>query len=154
MFSRLLARDLRRGHDGRAEAVLAWAVQGAADWYAHDRKTPPAPVSVDAATEGWRQREDPLAGFLNQLEHSEGSAVLVDDLNHEFAALLAAMGRRQWGASTFLERLLQHRAIKRGGACRPGRTRTLSAVSRPARLRAIAPPAAQPMVVWGLRWRA
>lgn len=65
-----------RGMFARADvraAVLAWAVDGAREWYQHGLGAPPA--SVRAATSALRQEMDPCAPFIDALVHFDASAV-------------------------------------------------------------------------------
>ncbi|MEX3598922.1 phage/plasmid primase, P4 family [Kocuria carniphila] len=71
-----LRPNLAAGRDGRAEAVLAWAVEGARNWYAADRKMAPLTESVKVATDTWRGGEDFIKGFVDEFLEFDPTGIL------------------------------------------------------------------------------
>lgn len=61
-----LRDDLIAGADGRAEAVLEWAVEGARNWYAAEKVMAPLTESVRKATKEWRDGEDVIQAFFEE----------------------------------------------------------------------------------------
>ena len=108
---------LIKGEEQR-EAVLAWLVQGAVEWYAHDRTLPPPPSKVEGATRSWQAANDLLTAYVeeylavtNDLDH----AVWQTDLLEQFNGYLTANGLAPWSVKTFRARveisLVQGRGI-------------------------------------------
>lgn len=72
---RHLRGRLESGAAGADEAVLAWLVMGARDWYAKGSLTP-LPAQVQAATDDWREESDGLRAFISEaLEFGAGFQV-------------------------------------------------------------------------------
>lgn len=70
IFDRKFPRDdtfksrIRSGTDGRREAVLAWIVEGAREWYRRGRSIPDAPSKVAEDTLSWRGDSDTMMAFI------------------------------------------------------------------------------------------
>jgi len=67
-------KSLLRDPDVGGKAVLAWAVQGAIDWY---RMKLDEPLTVTAAVEDYRQGQDRFRQFLNETMLATGEETLV-----------------------------------------------------------------------------
>ncbi len=80
-----LRERLKEGAEGQHEAALAWLVQGAMTWFANDRKLPKLPKEIEADIAEWRQSQDSLGSFLNDLlEVDAKSWVAQSDLHALF----------------------------------------------------------------------
>lgn len=76
---------LNEGKEGQHEAVLAWLVQGAINWFANDRKLPKLPKEVQADIDEWRASQDSLGSFLKDtVELDSTSWVTQADLHQVF----------------------------------------------------------------------
>ena len=122
---------LNEGKEGQHEAVLAWLVQGAINWFANDRKLPKLPKEVQADIDEWRASQDSLGSFLKDtVELDSTSWVTQADLHQMFkiehgAAELEA-------EKAFNSALKSHEFIVSNGLKVSARQRTVSkAISRP-----------------------
>jgi P4 family phage/plasmid primase-like protien len=104
-------RQRCRGGKGQQEAVLAWLVAGAVDWYAHDEAVTEYPGSIVASTESWRGDADPMAEFLEGYEVTgkSGDYVLLSVMHTAMNNMLLNSGEREWSAKLFSQRLASHR---------------------------------------------
>lgn len=102
------------GAEGRAEAVLAWAVDGARAWYASQQVMAPLPSSVEQDTAAWRGSEDLIAGFIEEhLTFAPGGAVFKDEMYEAFARWQTDNGRQAWSVNKFMPRFEQHELVVR-----------------------------------------
>lgn len=147
-----LRQRLRTGAGGRAEAVLAWAIEAARQWYEADQRLPPLPPSVRQATGEWRGGEDVIAEFIaDRLTFDPSRSVLAADLFDEFRNHLTQSGRPQWAVSLFRDRFEQHDLV--AGRVDKRRTRDMSSVVRRyAGLAAPAVPSGQATVYTGIAY--
>jgi hypothetical protein len=121
---------LKRGHDGRHEAVLAWIVGGAVAWYAADRVLPCAPDCVAADTLAWRAEADAVLGFVaDRLVRDHEAHVMARDLFAAFNAWLRERGHREWSDQTLASRLNDHQSWN--GIERRQTYATTAGISRP-----------------------
>lgn len=117
------------GKAGRAEAVLAWAVEGARNWYAAERVMAPLPAAVKSATDAWRGNEDYLSGFIEEfLEFDPAGGVYTDELYGVFSEWRAEKGHRAISLETFVPSFLDHERVANQGVVKK-RTASLSGVS-------------------------
>lgn len=118
-------RDRVLGQPAVQQAVLAWVVSGAQDWFANDKRLPTVPRPVAEATRAWREDGDLLFGFLPRYLVSDPTGFV------EVLELLGAFnehlpnGQYPWGQSTFRTRVGDHPAMKEMGGTwwRNSRTR-------------------------------
>jgi P4 family phage/plasmid primase-like protien len=93
-----LRERVRGGGNGRAEAVLAWLVDGAQQWYAGATAREPesmggTPVRVRRDTAGWRAQANPVFRFVAERLKPDGqSHIRADDLATQFEIFLEAEG--------------------------------------------------------------
>jgi putative DNA primase/helicase len=141
--------NMMRGVDGRAEAALAWVVEGAARWYKAGRLIPEAPQQVVTDTRSWRGDSDLVLAFLDEgcIELDPESCVLTNDLLEVFNRWLVQKGHSKWSASTLSTRLSGHERFRKIAKTQ---TRALGSLSRHQDVFEEAP--ARPWVWQGLRW--
>lgn len=73
--NRHLRGELESGSTGADEAILAWLVMGAREWYSVGSLTP-LPAQVQAATDDWREESDGLRAFISEaMEFGAGHSV-------------------------------------------------------------------------------
>lgn len=121
-------RDRLLGGEAQREAVLAWLVAGAVRWYADGM--PPAPASVDAATQAWREKSDPIEGFwAEHLRADPTSFIASADMTRAFNDYLVSIGQKPWSDRRIIPALADHVATKRNGV-RYARVRVPAGVTR------------------------
>lgn len=104
---------LKVGKAGRAEAVLAWLVEGALRFYANGEEFPPLPVEIEAATTDWRASADAVHAFLTEgVVFNEDGFTSSQDLYRRFSAWLADHGHAKWSETLFAERLARHELMR------------------------------------------
>jgi P4 family phage/plasmid primase-like protien len=92
-----LRQRMKEGLDGQHEAILAWLVAGAREWYQRDRVMPPEPGPVDAATAEWRGKSDTLGEYVaDRLEYDQGSWITSVDLLTDLNYWLKDHGQAPW----------------------------------------------------------
>lgn len=129
---RLKAR-IRDGEDGQHEAVLAWMVAGAVEYFKdptmimEDRR--PAPVAD--ATLAWRKDADRILAYLDErIDFDEESAVSKADLFWDFSRFLEDGNHSKWTQETFFTRFSEHQKLRAAGVTQ-GQTRNRDGLSRP-----------------------
>lgn len=97
------------GEQGQREAVLAWLVAGAREWYEAGRVMPELPERVAVDTDSWRGRANRVYGFASEyLEPSAEHHIIADELYQFFAAWIKAAGNKSMAKETFFRRLKDH----------------------------------------------
>ena len=110
---RTLRPALERGGGGRREAVLAWLVEHARQWYEAGRVTPPAPKIIAEETTTWRAEQDAIIRFAEErLEFGAQHFTSSNDLYQAFVSWLANAGHPKWGIELFASRFSTHERIK------------------------------------------
>lgn len=117
-FDKTFPRDdrfreaLRSGADGRAEAVLAWIVKGARQWYADGRHLPDAPARVVADTRAWREDTDLVLRYVGErLEFDPGACVTSSDLLDDVNEWLHRQGHSPWSTQLVTARFGEHQEV-------------------------------------------
>jgi putative DNA primase/helicase len=119
-----LRHRMREGRGGQHEAVLAWIVSGAADWYAAGEILPKAPPTVEESTREWRGTADVLGRFLDEVtELNDEAAVLTKEFYDVFRSWCSAYGLKPWGDQLLWERLKAHDVMTSGAVVKPGMAR-------------------------------
>lgn len=91
------------------EAVLAWLVQGAMEWYRLGGVMPEAPKAIQEDTARWRRESDIIYTFWEDVvEPAPGYHVTSKELLEAMNELLAEHGARPWGSKTFNARFGDH----------------------------------------------
>ena len=100
-----LRQRMKEGLDGQHEAILAWLVSGAREWYQRDRVMPLEPGPVEAATDEWRGKSDVLAEYVaDRLEYDPNGWITSVDLLTDLNYWLQDHGQQKWS-----DRLLSSR---------------------------------------------
>lgn len=125
---------VKRHFEHNADAgLLAWLVEGAAEWYALGEKMPEKPARVEKDTEAWRLDADPILAYVRErLVLDTGYAITAVDLADDFNAWLERRGHRRWTGQTINSRFQGHvsmdgverKMVKWSNAVRPSRPRT------------------------------
>ena len=104
-----LRERLRAGRGGQHEAILAWLIDGAVQWYQFDRRMPEDPPSVLQATAVWRKNSDVLSRYADErLVFDPQVQVVATELFEDFNDWLQANGHRPWSDQSFSARFAQH----------------------------------------------
>jgi P4 family phage/plasmid primase-like protien len=107
-----LRQRLRNPDEARAEAVVAWLVEGALAWYRNGRVMPAPPQSVLDATKEWRKGADLLLQYVEDtLVLDAGRHIRATGLYDDFSQWLKGHGHRSWTDKKFSDRLEQHSSI-------------------------------------------
>jgi putative DNA primase/helicase len=124
-----LRERLRRG-DGQ-EAVLAWLVEGAKQWYRRGMLTDPG--SVRETTAQWRGTTDQILRYLEErMIFDPESYVMSTDLHQDLNHWLQANGHQPWGVHTFTGRFSEHHQVSDHGVVKVDRVRSSrDGLSRP-----------------------
>jgi len=147
-----LRERLLQGDDGRAEAVLAWVVEGARQWYAAGRIMPAVPAAVVADTDAWRASADQVFAYVrDRLVLDTAGCVVSVELYADFSEWQSTHGRQPWGDQLFIERLLSSRELQSAGVEKT-RSRRRKGLSRPADHRFVPLPEGKLQTVLGFRF--
>ncbi len=98
------------------EAVLAWMVSGARDWFRSGRRLPAVPASISAATKEWREEGDLLFSFLPRYLVSDPAGFVELRTLLEAFNLDLPLSQHPWGQASFRSRVSDHPAMKDLGA--------------------------------------
>lgn len=95
--------------EGPAVAALAWAVAGAAQWYAAQRQFPAVPDRVTGDTLAWRREGDLVMAFAEErLEFGPDLTTRTSDMFQAFGQWLIPTGHKAWTNKTFHSRFGSH----------------------------------------------
>lgn len=141
------------GEQGQHEAVLAWMVEGARQWYAAGKGTPPLPERVVADTAAWRGRANLLYGFAAEhLEPSTEHHLMADELYEFFDQWVKAGRHKSWTKETFFGRLRDHAVESSWDIEKKYTKRRMDRLSRPPH--DILPPPKESYQAWhGLKFK-
>lgn len=104
-----LRERLRQGGEGQHEAILAWLIEGAVQWFQAGRRMPSDPPSVVQATAEWRKNSDVLLRYADErLVFDPQAQVVATELFEDFNAWLQVNGHRPWSDQSFSARFAQH----------------------------------------------
>jgi putative DNA primase/helicase len=116
--------------------LLAWLVEGAAEWYALGEEMPEKPARVKKDTEAWRLDADPILAYVRErLTMDTGYAITAVDLADDFNLWLERRGHRRWTGQTINSRFQGHvsmdgverKMVKWSNRIRPSRPTTVFA---------------------------
>lgn len=107
-----LRNRMRYGQE-QLEAVLAWIIDGAAEWYANDQEFGPLPLAVATATERWRLQSDVILAYYRlRLIADKDWHIATADLADNFSDWLMAGGDKSWSARTSSIRFAAHEVFE------------------------------------------
>jgi len=151
-----LKRRIKSGTDGRHDAIVTWAVDGARAWYADERTALEPTATISADTRAWRANADRILGYWDsRLIAAPGWCILADEMLDAFNAWITGNGHNPWPRETFAPRFEQHHETTAHGV-ESRRTKALSRVSRwagEAPWRPLKPVPRQATVWLGVRFR-
>jgi putative DNA primase/helicase len=91
------------------QAMLAWLIEGAQEFYARGRMMLDPPAGVEADTLAWRAESDQVIGFVNDcLEFDPEAWTSTEDMLKAFNVWLDSTGHRPWNAMTLGTRMAGH----------------------------------------------
>ncbi|MFG2330169.1 phage/plasmid primase, P4 family [Streptomyces sp. NPDC048604] len=103
-----LRQRLKEGREQR-QAALAWAVEGARQWYASQRVLPEPPARVAADTRKWRAESDLILGYWSErIVPAPDNHVMSQDLLDDFNTWLRTHNHQKWSDKTFYSRFASH----------------------------------------------
>ncbi|MCA1841867.1 MAG: phage/plasmid primase, P4 family [Actinobacteria bacterium] len=135
---------------GRAqhEAVLAWLIEGARNWYAAQRVMPPPPARVHQDTQSWRAECDLiLAYWRDRIEPDPGAHILARELFADFNSWLQSREHTKWSDKTFTARFGGHDETSANRAERR-KIKARSGLSRPDSVLTSFDPPRVPVAYW------
>lgn len=98
------------------EALMAWAIEGAAKWYANDKSLLGQPVSIREASAKWQNRDDKLGWWLeDELVVCAGSFVLTEDAYDSYKAYTRGNGQVPQSYQQWIETLKRSAKAKEMG---------------------------------------
>lgn len=102
-------RDRVKGGVEQQEAVLAWIVEGARQWYTAGRVMPAPPKRIVDDTRAWRSESDLVLRYWSErIEPDAGSHIWAPELFKDFNLWLVQLGHREWSDKTFAPRFGGH----------------------------------------------
>lgn len=140
------------GKEGRAEAALAWAVEGAIRVYANPGSLYEYPARVVKDTAEWRSGTDMVMAYLEQRVVIDPNVCIgTSDLRDDFNEWMAEQGQRAWSHKLFAARFGGHDSVSKEGIV-TDRTRDITGMWGV--LGPIETQPAQPVRIWsGIRLR-
>jgi putative DNA primase/helicase len=121
---------IRRGADGRHDAIVTWAVEGAIRWYANPDTTLMPTTKIKADTRAWRADADRILGFWDERIIGDRDACIVTtEMLEAFNSWLRGNGDNEWSKELFGPRFTQHGETVRHGVTAK-RPRQLDGLSR------------------------
>lgn len=148
--ARMRSRLLR---DAQQEAVLAWLVAGAQQWYTRGQEMPPLPGRVEHDIDEWRAETDAVMAYARErLIPDPQRCIMTSDLTADLGQWLESHGQTAWSERTVASRFGGHEWVE-GHRVEKGRGRRDNSMSRP-QYRAMAGTIPQRFRAWvGVRFR-
>jgi P4 family phage/plasmid primase-like protien len=107
---------IRRGADGRHDAIATWAVEGAMRWYADPDTALMPTTKIKADTRAWRADADRILGFWGEkLIGDRDACILTTEMLEAFNSWLQGDGHNEWSKELFGPRFVQHEETIRHG---------------------------------------
>lgn len=143
---------LMKGLDGRHEAILAWAIEGAVLWFGNGQQMPSEAPSLAKARELWEKESDVLGNFFEEfMEASQDSFVATVDLLSGFNHYLFTLGSPPWTMLQFTNAFEARNDLQRYRT-KTGRARSGNARSFPTALGVVPTASKQPTCWFGMRF--
>jgi putative DNA primase/helicase len=121
---------IRRGADGRHDAIVTWAVEGAIRWYANPDTTLMPTTKIKVDTRAWRADADRILGFWDErIIGDRDACILTTEMLEAFNSWLRGNGHNEWSKELFGPRFTQHGETVRHGVTAK-RPRQLDGLSR------------------------
>lgn len=93
---------IEEGLDGQHEAVLAWAVEGAARWFRNKRQISAPPATIEDYNKAWRKEADHFGNFFrDHIIFDESSHVVFAELVGSYNWILKSKGLPECSARDF-----------------------------------------------------
>lgn len=109
-----LKARIKEGRDGRHDALVTWAVEGAVRAHKDGSAALVLPAVVQRSTEAWRIDADRVLGFWRErLVPDLDACVLASDLLDVFNAWLSENGHKDWSKETFAPKFASHEETAR-----------------------------------------
>lgn len=100
---------IRYNKDRQLEAVLAWVIEGALNYYANGQHQFAVPLSIQADTQSWREEADLILAYSkDRLTFDPTASVVATELFDDFSEWLRDAGRQPWNNQTFATRFGGH----------------------------------------------
>ncbi|GAA0959117.1 DNA primase family protein [Frigoribacterium faeni] len=100
---------IRYNKDRQLEAVLAWVVEGAMNYYTNGKRQFSVPLSIQSDTQAWREEADLILAYSKErLTFEPSSSVATTELYEDFSTWLKDSGRSTWNDQTFASRFGGH----------------------------------------------
>jgi putative DNA primase/helicase len=145
---------LMKGSDGRHEAILSWAIEGAVLWFGNGQQMPSEATSLTKARELWEKESDVLGNFFEEfVETSPNAFVATVDLLSVFNHYLASLGSPSWTMLQFTN-AFEARDDLQKYRTRTGRARGGKARSFPIAPGVVPTMSKQPTCWFGVRFAA
>ena len=95
--------------DTQHQAILAWLVRGAVEWYRRGKVMPPMPARVSRDTEQWRRRTDHVMSFWSdKLVAAPGRHISGTDMLSAYNDHIGQGGGKAVSSRTFEGRFATH----------------------------------------------
>ncbi|WP_181574128.1 phage/plasmid primase, P4 family [Microbacterium sp. SMR1] len=126
-----LRERLRDNPGGQWDAVLAWLVAGAVEWFGNGRRQLPVPLTVRLDTQRWREDTDVVMAYcMERIEFDPSSKVLTSDLYEDFLDWMQGVGKTKVAENTLAARLESHELFKKNNVAKLSRSRDHSGLTR------------------------
>lgn len=136
------------------EAVLAWVVRGAFDWYQNGGKLPLPPESVQRDNDEWRMDSDLVLRFIHEHLIFDGHGCIASrDLLETLNSWLGEHRQKPWGDRLVTTRFASHTRFVENGVTKyqhPSQTPPKNLSRPPDAIDAVSP---RPVIWRGVRWR-
>ena len=111
------AAEIEAIFDAELPGILAWAIQGAIDWYAAPNRQLQRPAAIEAAILEYREEEDTIQRYITEQCHTDATAqVKKNELYSDFELWMKAQGEYSRYSAKQFTRELTKRGFNLGGS--------------------------------------